>query len=198
MQPLGPPLPLRPPPNASWKTRRITAPYVSPSVHGAHAWPYVGAMPRSEVSAASIAARVDCDRRLGVALTDGDGDVDRPALGDTERLRAVDRVGDGDGDRDTERVGDMDAEGVIDWLGVFEPEKKIAVTLGCGACAELSAWHGVQLAGRTSISTRPSAPGWPAPLPAFSGENASVPVTASAVCGQSSADGLELPPPPTD
>jgi len=135
---------------------------------------------------------------LGVALADGDGDADSPALGDTVRLRAFDRVGEGDGDRDTVRVGDTDAEGVDEGLGVFEPEKKMADASGCGACAELSAWHGVQLAGRTSISTRPSAPGWPAPLPAFSGDSASVPVTASADCGQSSAEGFELPPPPTD
>ena len=56
--------------------------------------------------------------------------------------------------------------------------------------------HGIQSAGRSSRSTRPSAPGNPAPPPALSGMYGSVPERASATRGHSSADGLELPPPP--
>jgi hypothetical protein len=86
----------------------------------------------------SIAVKLDCDRRLGVALADGDGDADSPALGDTVRLRAVERVGEGDGDCDTVRVRetvaegdtegetDKDGEGDIDADG----EKRFAVTRG--------------------------------------------------------------------
>ena len=56
--------------------------------------------------------------------------------------------------------------------------------------------HGVQLVGKSKRSMRPSAPGSPAPPPALSGMYDSVPEATSATKGQSSADGLELPPPP--
>ena len=105
---------MRPPPKASWKASRTKAPYVSPRAQGAQTRPYDGAILRSVVSAASIAVRLDCDKRLGVALGDGDGDAERPTLGDAVRLSVIDRVREGDGDVDTVGVGniDGDSEGV--------------------------------------------------------------------------------------
>ena len=175
------------------------APYVSPSMQGAQTAPYDGAMLRLAVSAAIIDDKLACDSRFGVALGEGDGVDERPALGETDGLRITDRDGEEDGDRETvalavEDTGedDGDAVGVME----LESERKTELILGCGACAGVSRpVHGVHDGGRRSRSTRPSAPGRPAPPPAFRGVCVSEPVIASISNGQRSADGFELPPP---
>ena len=85
---------------------------------------------------------------------------------------------------------------VIVAVGLAVIDRMTALALGCGSWSgAIMAAHGVQFAGSSSRSTRPSLPGSPAPPPALSGMYDSVPEATSATKGQSSADGLELPPP---